>query len=140
MGLVFQVQRRAIEDLRHEAEATPITNIENEGYISTLTGQQLYIAGISPGIGTCSDVHGVDVLVLSEEQPIERRNIGNLACAYTVLVRNLTEQEATGDALAKLGVARRCVELLRPLGQDEDGSAVFDRTGKTSIYTKLVSG
>src|SRR5258708_21269453 len=111
MGLVFQVQRRAIEDLRHEAEATPITNIENEDYISTSTGQQLYIAGISPGIGTCSDIHGVDVLVLAEVPPIERRELGRLACAYTVLVRNLAEQKAKEDSVAQIDRARPCVEL-----------------------------
>lgn len=140
MGLVFQLQRRAIEDLRNEVGAAPITCGDIGGYIQTSTGERLYIAGISPGIGTCSDVHGMDVLVLSESPIAEQRNIGELACAYAVLVRDLTGQEATTDSLARSGVARRCVELLQPVGVSENGAAVFDRTGNISIYTKLVSG
>jgi len=140
MGLVFQLQRRAIEDLRHEDEAIPVTDLESLRTISTSNGERLYVVGISPGIGTCSDVLDMDVLVLADAPVIEQRKVGRLACAYAVLVRDLTDQERLTDSFSKQGVARKCVELLKLLNTDDDGTTVFDRTGKVSIYTKLASG
>jgi hypothetical protein len=136
MGLVIQFQRRAIESLNDEPEAVPPPANLDADQIYTADGKQLHIAGISEGIGTCSDIKKMDVLVLSELPPVRVRSHGELACAYTVLLRPLDEQEVQGDILAKQGVARMCVELLEPQEAQSEG-IIFDRTDKSVPYTNI---
>ena len=137
MGLYVQFQRRAIESLRDHPEAIPTPPIADASKIHSSQGNKLYIAGVSNGIGTCSDVLDMDVLVLTDKPVRQHIKPEQLACAYTVLLRDLTEKEIVADDLARLGVARRCVELLSPTPQDA-GLVVFEPTDRSSIYTAVI--
>lgn len=139
MGLYIQFQRRAIESHAGEPEAVrPPDAIDLEQLQST-TGNQLHYAGVSNGIGTCSDILGLDVLVLTQETPTAERPTGELACAYTVLVRELTTEESASDRLARFGIARLCIELLQPrLDLRGNGITVFEPTGKNTPYTAVI--
>jgi len=138
MGLYIQFQRRAIESLRLEAEAVVPPPIGNDTLLADDSGNQLYVAGVSEGIGTCSDVLGMDVLVLSELPTGIPCDLGRHACAYTVLVRRLTAEEASADSLARQDIARKCIELLWPQPDKVDGAISFGRTGKKTNYTAVV--
>lgn len=137
MGLYIQFQRRAIESLREHPEAVPVPPIRDINSLHRLEGSRLYVAGVSEGVGTCSDVTDMNVLVLTDKPTVRKINPAKLACAYTVLLRDLTEREAVADDLANLGVARKCVELLSPTPQ-ETGIVVFEQTDRSTIYTAVI--
>ncbi len=138
MGLVIQFQRRAIESHVREPEAVIPPNLTGATRIGGPDGTSFYYAGVSQGIGTCSDIHDMDVLVLSNNPTAQSREVGGLSCAYTVLVRRLTPEESAADHLAKIGISRLCAELLRPIPVQDDGLVVFEPTGKNTFYTNVV--
>lgn len=138
MGQIRQNQRRAIESFAGEPEAVRPPCITSSTQLGGPNGNNFYYAGISRGVGTCSDIHGMDVLVLSNNPPASSREIGELSCAYTVLVRTLTPEESAADQLAIDGYSRECIQLLVPVGGQDDGRVVFEPTGKNTFYTKLV--
>ncbi len=96
MGFVLQSQRRAIEALVPFAKAL---SWPEEAFTRNVTffrvGQEnwstpLICAGISEGIGTCSDLHGVDVAILQYyERGVEepKQDATRLShCKYAVLL------------------------------------------------------
>lgn len=138
MGLTIQFQRRAIESHAREPEAISPPDITNITQIEAPDGTKFYYAGVSRGIGTCSDIHDMDVLVLTSNLIEPSRKVGNLSCAYTVLVRTLTPEEAYADDLARSGISRLCAELLEPVQVQDDSRVVFEPTGKNTFYTNVV--
>ena len=139
MGLYIQFQRRAIESHSNKPEAVRPPDALNLEQIQDTEGGQLYYAGVSNGIGTCSDILGLDVLVLTKEVRTIERPTGEIACAYTVLVRELTPEESINDRLARFGIARLCIELLQPRPELQDGGiTVFEPTGKNTLYTAVI--
>jgi len=144
MACVIQMQRRAIEELR------PVKgNLLVKGFLGNNLGRvsrrkipikfaleesfPLYFLGVSEGFGTCSDIHGINVIVLSLIPPgnllteSEWRKV--IGAEYTVL---LSEVE---------GSVKRILELLALENIDLSANPVavtFRRTRKTSSYVQLV--
>ena len=144
MSGLRQFQRRAIEALAAEPEALPPPEGIGDNLIWTPEGTQLVPLGISRGVGTCSGVHGVDVLVVAQAPRSETNGptkaeamaakLATSECAYTVEVRGAKPHEREQYLPV---VAVRAVELLRPASETEDGF-IFERTGKVSSYVNLV--
>lgn len=66
MACIIQTQRRALENV---LDNSPL-KIEKEQYYD-LNGEELTLLGVSVGVGTCSDMHGVDIAVFSKEVPFD---------------------------------------------------------------------
>ena len=66
MAGILQFQRRAIEHLRHRADGRPVDFLRHAHRFTLHDGTALHALGVSTGVGTCSDVHGMNVLVMSE--------------------------------------------------------------------------
>lgn len=97
MGFVRQTQRRAIEQLRPHADNLPHwPALVGERFFLT-DGRQLYYWGTSEGYGTCSDIHGMNVVVLADEGPgitINKNEAEKMASAsYAVLLESALEVE-----------------------------------------------
>jgi len=145
MGLILHPQRRGIESLAPYPEAIPpgfanIDDITNTQFFDS-EGASIYPAGVSTGVGTCSDILGLHVLVFTAQRPESfyfTEGQRSIDLAYSVIVRSPSEAEREIDALAQSGIARRAVELLTPAGFDERG-AIFKRTGHVALYTNLVT-
>ena len=136
MGIVLQAQRRAIEALREDAKPLP-QNIESTEIFSG-DGERLYIAGVSHGIGTCSDLFDMDVLVLCGLPPRDGKpripngaSIG--ASQYAVLLRSPTERELKKSREYLAATCLLTVELLEPIEASKE-KIVFRLTGRSRCY------
>lgn len=137
MGLILQRQRRAIESLHKFArEWIEIGNtkllasrrlwvLESEGFLVPL--------GVSRGEGTCSDIFGMNVLVLSQTQYNKIETL--IFCDYAVLLDTPTEADRIAAGIGE-GTALACVELLQPL-VTVDHLIYFTRTGRRAAYVPL---
>jgi len=141
MGRIRNFQRRAIESLV-KWEETINADVDWDG-VKLLSGERLYVLGISDGVGTCSDVHGLYVLVLGLKPPKDGKPYilpGEKIedCSYAVLLRELTEEEWKEEREARKvdNISLACVELLEQL-QIGRKQAVFDGTGKKECYVAL---
>ena len=140
MGLILQCQRRAIDRLREYA--TPLPKIADGTNLFLNDGIEicrLHIAGVSGGFGTCSDIFGMDVLVLDFWTPPEgfkpRIPHGSSVakCAYAVIARPTTREE-----LARLTNKAQAmsVELVLPAWVKDD-EIIFYWTGITAHYAPI---
>lgn len=89
MGLVLQTQRRGIEELHKHAEPLPHLDITTPLVLPD--GTPLHILGVSNGVGSCSDIHDMDVLVVGTRPRVDgppRFPYGSSAttCSYMVLL------------------------------------------------------
>ena len=131
MGSIRQFQRRAIERLwlhitkpRHPIESIYSLRsvlsdnliISESDNLITKDARPLAILGISDGVGTCSDIHGMNVLVLSDHLLSQSNHKVTLPqikdCTYAVLFHQASKEEAEREGFHRdAGIA--CVELLR---------------------------
>ncbi|OGN29299.1 MAG: hypothetical protein A3A33_03715 [Candidatus Yanofskybacteria bacterium RIFCSPLOWO2_01_FULL_49_25] len=136
MSFIVQRERYAIEEvtgimpeLRH---GSAYALIKGNG-----TGESLplYLVGVSEGFGTCSNVHGVNVLGLSKNEPKGTAHAPQLVptCRVAVLFRAATPEE-----IAKNGNNRSvaAVELLEFV-KIEKGTVFFRLTGHSATYVVL---
>lgn len=142
MALILQFQRRAIESLKRHIESR--SSIESEYSLQAILSDNLVIGdvrpltilGISKGVGTCSDVSGMDVLVLSDNPQSRSANKITLSqiknCAYAVLACKSGIHDVK-DKDFNLAVNTVCVELLR-LTDVSDRYTKFIRTGRRACY------
>lgn len=99
MGLVLHTQRRAVEVFAHKKLAKqpwPADAVFEEKSYFSLTpmhgaavGTHLTFLGVSRGVGTCSDIHAVNVAVFGERHRDEthQESFSRLAsCQYAVLL------------------------------------------------------
>ena len=143
MGFCLTPQRRAIEVLRFKARVPP-SGMEKQPL--TLTdGRSIFLWGVSEGVGSCSDIKGMHVLVVGLTPPgmnpaeWSRWHHPTQQYAYIVLRRAPTnaEQEVCYRSNPwKPAIA--CVELLRYVGTDESGRLRFECTGEVETYINLV--
>ncbi len=134
MGFIVQMQRYAIETLAGE---TPHLNLPIVGLRLYLDdGGLLHILGVSRGVGTCSLIHGINVLVVSEVS-------GNgyqldcvpLSVAYVVLLRQPTGEEIQRHAY----LDREClqtIELLE-LVEGTGDKIILRKTGRAASYVHI---
>lgn len=142
MGFIIQTQRRAIERLKPQADRLqewPFAIFKKDIRFSFTDGQyqKIFLCGISEGYGTCSDIHGMNVAVFSDEKP-SRIIWGGpkllWSCSYGVFLYEAEEVD---------NYYEQAVELLRPLGWSvcKDGrSAVitFEKTGHKAGYIPVL--
>ena len=97
--------------------------------------------GVSPGQGTCSDIHNMDVLVLSTKQPPDGPRIVHDSsietCKYAVLLRIPTEKEVEEAQEYLCATSLLALELLSPILWDEN-KIIFKLTGKVMCYAQFV--
>lgn len=138
MAFLTQFQRRAIESLKPHASSS-LSDILSSSF--WLNGKQsLIILGISEGIGSCSDIHGMNVLVLSANflnEPLRIPTAQQIrSCAYAVIIREAREDESVNhnfDPSAEVN----CVELLKVL-YSETSKTEVSLTGHRAYYVALV--
>ncbi|MBI4127593.1 MAG: hypothetical protein HY459_00830 [Parcubacteria group bacterium] len=141
MSFILQMQRRAIESLRDHAHEFP--RIDPRAELILNDGTPLEILGISQGVGTCSEIHGMNVLVVGTE-PLHAARAAAMSrtlldCAYTVLLRGPTVQEVEEERNRHLwgdGHAFACVELLRSITR-KNHRIILTRTGRKRLYVAL---
>ena len=138
MGIVMQAQRRAIEDLVPKKKGLPKSIADAN--LCLRDKKDIYILGVSPGQGTCSDIHGMDVLVLATESPENGPRIVHdssiVTCKYAVLLRRPTEDEVEKAQEYLCATSLMALELLEPIIWDEN-KIVFKATGEVMCYAQF---
>ncbi len=138
MSRILQQQRRAIESLKRKGEPIP-PNLESAQLLLE-DGTKLSVLGISTGVGTCADIHGVDVLVLGMAPPIDgpriiRSTLEN--CQYVVLLRCLSPEERRNSPLARITPCLYAVELLA-VSSVLENCIVFRKTDEIAHYVNTI--
>ena len=89
------------------------------------TGEQVHLCGISVGVGTCSDIHGMNVAVFGSSDPernvLEEEKEALPACFYAALLRSPKSTDRHADVLAN---ARLAVEFLEICSLEETADGV----------------
>ena len=90
MGLVLQRQRRAVESAFSNMHF--VIHKETKFY---LYSKRVSLLGISVGVGTCSDLHGIYIAVLGEFSPKNHSEDIKfpIHCSGLTLLRELTPEE-----------------------------------------------
>lgn len=141
MSHILQMQRSAIESFKNDAAGLPALDPDTELFLRD--GRSLEVLGVSEGYGTCSGIHGMDVLVVRVAPPradgTRMLKRAPLNCAYSVLLRGPTVDEVKEERGRHLwgdGHAFACVELLRSIGK-ENRRVTLSCTGKIRLYVVL---
>ncbi|OGY64788.1 MAG: hypothetical protein A3I24_04555 [Candidatus Harrisonbacteria bacterium RIFCSPLOWO2_02_FULL_41_13b] len=140
MAFIRQYQRRAIEEFSPFQNRQSFTVFPYRIRFRLVNGRPLYFLGFSEGIGTCSDIHGMNVAVFSLQRPEKPQsfslNFGE-NCTYGVLLKIASEDECRiADRDPKLS-AHGCVELLQ-LEKIEGYTFIFELTNKKAVYPLIV--
>lgn len=130
MASVRQWQRLAIERLRSEAQELNLGQLPE----LFLGNDRLFPLGVSNGVGTCSQVHGMNVLVvgLTPPHPGVEPVCDATGCAYAVLLRWATEEEKRESEYCN-----SALDLLR-VKKNEQGRVVLEKAGATSLYCATI--
>lgn len=95
MGLTIQTERRAAE-----AVFQKITFLQQISQKYYLAGKEIFLSGVSLGIGTCADMRKVNIAVF-EYHPKPKRQLSGpinlINCSGAVLIRNRQENDPTGS-------------------------------------------
>lgn len=128
MAGIHNFQRRALELLMQERPEKTTQVGGSRRYF--FHGREIFLWGISKGIGTCSDLHGIDIAVFGEERSTAK--IPETSCRSLALVRLPLSGECPED-----GVARKVVEGLavHTITGDE---MVLVRTGRKEAYANTI--
>ena len=135
MGLVLQTQRRANENAYTEMEL-----VIEYGDKFILIDKELHLLGISEGIGTCSDKHGVNIAVFSDNFPFDpnyhRLPSFPIDCRGAVLIRKPTREET--EKLSTLNSSLAMVEGLIIKSVDQTKRIIYVKlNGITINYVPL---
>lgn len=140
MSFIIQMQRRAIESLRPEKKPANFLLLDDCRRVVLMDGTSLFPLGISEGIGTCSDIKDINVLVVAKTKPdgfhFDWQLLYQRPVEYAVLVRVATDDECWMAGKNPQHVGHLAVELLRPV-QTEDRTLIFQRTDKLAVYPIL---
>lgn len=144
MANVHTPQRRALEALKPKQKDIFDFSQQDE---FVLSGKRIYLLGISEGIGTCSDLHGINIAVLgwiqpeSIRMPMQSQN-KKITCSWSALLREPTEEEFQNELKGKKGIAYLVVELIEPilLIEKDDGKRIyyFKSTTKKEFYVNTI--
>lgn len=133
MASIHNYQRRALESVIGPESPDMLPNLEGDKFY--LGGEPIYFLGTSSGVGTCSDMHGVDIAVFSMT-PANGEPRGTLeSCTHAALVRPLTEEEREQQAYKE--VAYKAVDGLRVV-KKEWNYVIFERNGKKAVYVNTI--
>ena len=117
MGLVLQMQRRALESA---IGASYIPIASDKKY--RIGNDEIFFWGVSQGYGTCSDIHGLDIAVFGFEESTTPIQIDR------VLYFAAVDMSICGP--------ERVVKCIAPKVTTQE-SVVFDYTGIEIPYVKL---
>jgi hypothetical protein len=137
MSSIRNFQRRALEFLikkgaDKEKENLPVSLANTKFYIGETP---IYLLGVSDGIGSCADMHGVDIAVFSFSPPTQQNSLPVDTCAHAALIRNLTEEERLMQPYPE--VSYRVAEGLK-IEKKERNYVIFALTGTKKIYTSTL--
>lgn len=144
MGFMIQTQRRAIEQLKPEADGLSswpqsifdgkVKQLRSAFYLCTEDGGfGLSYLGTSEGYGTCSDIHGMNVLVFGLQVPeIKIKKEEKVKMAKAAYAALLFEAEEVDNHY------EQAVELLAFHMVDESGRVYFKQTGHRAIYVPVL--
>lgn len=139
MARIVQYQRRALEHVISK----PVVNFFLEaGQTYFLNNGIAFLAGVSDGEGTCSDMHNVYIAVLTRNPKDSGRirflDSRKLACSGAVLLRNREGYESESEIHPDLLATCLAVEGLKMLHQDDNLKRVFFRqNGNTKLYVPM---
>ena len=147
MGLILQLQRRAIESLCADRNAGELRYVQSNTSFSLLDQQNpsdprrpIRAFGVSRGVGTCSDIHGMDVLVFGDGTPDDGIPMIPLSdiqkCCYAVLLRKPTPEELGGYSSSVDPRVLQCVDRLIVRAVRFD-STLFERNHQTARYARI---
>lgn len=130
MGFILRTERRAVESVfQHNL----ISLRSGQRYF--LENREIFFVGVSLGIGTCSDLHGINIALFQE---IDSRStiIPLVTCAGTVLVRNRRENEPTKWLYpAQIPICRITEGIITT--RTDENRVYFESSRTTNIYVPL---
>lgn len=136
MGLVIQMQRRAIEVVFDKLD---LRIGSGSGFI--LNGSNLDLLGISDGTGTCSDIKGIDIAVFSLDFPFNPKHHRPLkfpiSCGGAILLRNLTPEEIEKNKSVLSNSSLCAVEGLRLSKPPANNIYNFHSNNRSTTYVAL---
>jgi hypothetical protein len=128
MAGILQFQRRALEKFVDQDSASTI--VVGQGERCTLDGKDIFLLGVSIGIGTSSDLQGINIAVFSTQGPGTK--VPLTMCSAAAILRVPLKGECPDD-----GVARMMIEELR-IRRVKPGYSEFERTGRKESYVNLI--
>lgn len=131
MGLVLQFQRRALEDVVLDKNKKSRNKFPTDNVRYFLeNGEELFLLGVSEGVGTCSDAHEIFIGVLSTTpvQRIDRYRNTSVFCAGFAILRNPTREEWDESNMPCMMVEGLKVKSVNI------GPIVLARNGKKKLY------
>ncbi len=138
MGFIYRPQRRALERAIG-ADSSPIFILKPEQTFY-FNGQQIFLAGIEEGKGTCSERHKI-VIAAFTEQPVTEREIlvRPRQCHGAVLGRKRKEGEFDPEFSKDLLPRCVAVEGLAIKIIDKYSKQIFFKSnGKVKLYIPLI--
>ena len=128
MSRIQTFQRRALEKVAAVKIEADIIVGDSKRYF--LGGKELFLAGISKGVGTCADLPGVDIAVLSEVRISQ--NCFPVKCSGLALLRYPTPEEWSNPDLPRMVVEG--IEVERITGR----SVYLEKNGKKELYSRTL--
>lgn len=130
MGFILRTERRAVESV---FQKNCISLKPGQKYF--LENRELFFVGVSLGIGTCSDLHGINIAIFQEV--VNQLTITPLmTCDGTVLVRSRRENEPTKWLYPAQIPICRITEGIRVVRTDGN-KIYFESSRATNIYVPL---
>jgi len=138
LGLVIQFQRRAIEKVFARTHITITKETEFR-----LNGHGLTFLGTSTGVGTCSDIHGINIAVLGQGSGIRPAHplTSPIDCLGLVLLRNLLPEEYEDQKKSGwyVGQSMLMIEGLKIKEERSPNNSInLKLSGRKSSYVHLV--
>ena len=142
-------QRRALESLLEEDPRNAISVDENTISVDMgmfyLDGTQIFLLGVSQGIGTCSDFHGINIAVFSKEvrvRPVSLQGPVHELCAGLALLRGPTDEEKAAQkypdqaclVVEKLKILEELQDCEHVSGTEFTGCRHLTETGAKTLY------
>lgn len=136
MGSIHQYERTAIEEVTNNARfLDPLHHEEVLRYF--LGAQEIFLWGISEGIGTCSSIKERNIAVFCLREPNRPLIRACEPYEYAAFIRMLTSRERTTLPMMQQNTALLLAECLFPLKITTD-SVFFARTEKKREYVNVV--
>lgn len=130
MSRVNQDQRRGLEKLISKRDREFIVHCDGSQKFRFENGSELFLLGISIGIGTCSDVHGVNIAVFGiAKPPAPAKCFQPVSCRVAALLGNCYTNQ---DLLVK-----REVKKLKIQKYSRD-LIIFRLTKRNAWYTAAI--
>ena len=137
MGFVLQRQRRAVEAVFDKFDIL----IKQESRF-LFENKKINLLGISRGAGTCSDIHNINIAILSLDYPfnpeLHRLPKFPITCQGAVLLRNPNHEEIEAGKISFSPNAPICaVEGLKLVSRSENDIFCLNSNGKSITYVIL---